>query len=363
VFSPAFLYKNVAPEDVLCVNGLCISSALDWIKGQGAVKMLDRERLVGVKDTLLSWYHGSKRYPISDYAVLYQYSADIDFRIQAVKKSIAEKKPVVIGMFCPKSFHTAKGVWNPTESPDGSYSGHAMVVVGYDDTQYGGAFEILNSWGTSWGNGGYIWIPYTVFSSFVYESYELIGDLADAPGASEQSGSVDIELRSSNLRMPVTYTGDGSYVTSNSYKAGTCFRYRMTNSAPAYVYAFAADDTRSPAVMIFPRDKTSPVLDYATNEIAFPPESETRRDWIRLDSVPGNDYLIVLYSKHPLDIGSILSRWDLSKGSFSERVASAVGRGYVRPGLARFEAETMKFSATGLDAESVFGLLLTIRHK
>jgi len=361
-FSPAFLYKNVAPEDVLCVNGLFIGSALDWIKGQGAVKMLDRERLVGVKDTMLSWYRGSKRYPISDYAVLYQYSADIDFCVQAVKKSIAERKPVVIGMLCPDSFHAAKGVWYPPESPDGSYSGHAMVVVGYDDTQYGGAFEILNSWGEDWGNNGYIWIPYTVFASFAYESYEMIGDLADAPGESEQSGSVDIELRGSNLVMAVAYAGDGSY-TSGSYGAGTCFRYRMTNSASAYVYAFAADDSRAPAVMIFPRDNTSPVLDYATNEIAFPPETGDRKDWIRLDSVPGNDYLIVLYSKRPLDIGSILSRWDRSTGSFPDRVASAVGQGYVRPSLARFEAEAMKFSATGLDAESVFGLLLTIRHK
>ena len=362
-FSPAFLYKNVAPEDVLCVDGLFISAALDWIKGQGAVKLLEREKLVGVKDTMLSWYRGSKRYPISDYAILYEYSADIDFRVQAVKKSIAERKPVVIGMLCPDSFFTAKGAWNPTESPDDSYSGHAMVVVGYDDTQYGGAFEILNSWGASWGNDGYIWIPYAVFASFAYQSYEMIGDLADAPGASEQSGSVDVEIRGSNLGMPVAYAGDGSYVTRASYGAGTCFRYRTTNSAPAYVYAFAADDSRSPAVMIFPRDNTSPVLDYATNEIAFPPETGDRKDWIRLDTVPGNDYLVVLYSKRSLDIGSILSRWDRSTGSFPDRVASAVGQGYVHPGLARFEAEAMKFSATGLDAESVFGLLLTIRHK
>lgn len=103
-FSPAFVYKNVSPEDILCANGLPISSALDWIKGQGAVRMLDRERLTGVKDTMLSWYRGSKRYPIADYAILYECSGETDFRVQAVKKSIAEGKPVVIGMLCPNSF-------------------------------------------------------------------------------------------------------------------------------------------------------------------------------------------------------------------------------------------------------------------
>ena len=36
--------------------------------------------------------------------------------------------------------------------------GHAMVIIGYDDNMYGGAFEILNSWGEEWGDNGYIWI-------------------------------------------------------------------------------------------------------------------------------------------------------------------------------------------------------------
>lgn len=74
----------------------------------------------------------------------------------------------------------------------GQSGGHMMTIVGYDDNicvsgNYSypsdstllsncerGAFKVANSWGTGWGNGGYIWIPYslmdfgTIYGNHVY---------------------------------------------------------------------------------------------------------------------------------------------------------------------------------------------------
>ncbi len=41
--------------------------------------------------------------------------------------------------------------------------GHATPIIGYDDTKK--AFLVQNSWGTSWGNHGFYYMPYTVFMS------------------------------------------------------------------------------------------------------------------------------------------------------------------------------------------------------
>jgi C1A family cysteine protease len=36
--------------------------------------------------------------------------------------------------------------------------GHALLVVGYDDATQ--CFTVRNSWGDSWGDKGYCYIPY-----------------------------------------------------------------------------------------------------------------------------------------------------------------------------------------------------------
>ena len=56
-------------------------------------------------------------------------------------------------------------------SEDGAVGSHAVTIVGYDDdfevtvngTTLTGAFKIANSWGTSFGNDGYIWVSYDAF--------------------------------------------------------------------------------------------------------------------------------------------------------------------------------------------------------
>ena len=44
--------------------------------------------------------------------------------------------------------------------PNEKDGGHALCIVGYDDDKFGGAFEIVNSWGEVWGNKGFLWIRY-----------------------------------------------------------------------------------------------------------------------------------------------------------------------------------------------------------
>ncbi|MDR1046772.1 MAG: C1 family peptidase, partial [Treponema sp.] len=277
-----------------------------------------------------------------------------------VKKSLAEGKPVIIGMNTPDSFMKIRGknVWKPLEDPALNWGGHAMCVVGYDDNFAGGAFELQNSWGTDWGEGGYGWISYADFGRFVNEAYELIENLDEFKDRIEYSGYVDIELRNSAEGMPLRFDPAGFYRTTRAYPSGTRFRYIMGNNSPAYVYAFASDSATGATTRIFPLEGISPVLDYRENAVAFPGEYS----WIELDDVTGTDYLVVLFAKRELDIDAVRARFEKEWGSFPARVARAVGSEYIPPANARYDTDRLAFSVVMPNNRAVLGLLLAIEH-
>lgn len=52
-------------------------------------------------------------------------------------------------------------------------SGHAVVISGYRDTPKGKQFLIHNSWGTSWGDGGYAWLSEKMLVKNLYYAYKV----------------------------------------------------------------------------------------------------------------------------------------------------------------------------------------------
>jgi C1A family cysteine protease len=99
----------------------------------------------------------------------------------AVKNALAAGNPVVIGFSVYDSF---EGAWGdiphgqtgsgmmpfPNTATETLLGGHAVCIVGYDDTmpvagKANGRFIVRNSWGTSWGDNGYFYMPYDVIKT------------------------------------------------------------------------------------------------------------------------------------------------------------------------------------------------------
>ena len=97
----------------------------------------------------------------------YQRCADFT----AVKNALALGNPVIIGFTVYASFE--QGAWQlangsglmpyPNTSTEQVLGGHAVCLVGYNDSTQ--RFIARNSWGTSWADKGYFYMPYTVIQN------------------------------------------------------------------------------------------------------------------------------------------------------------------------------------------------------
>ncbi len=143
----------------------------------------------------------------------------------------------------------------PTGSPhSGEYiitswasdGGHALTIVGYDDDVWvssnpvqptastplanceKGAFKVANSWGTDWGNQGYVWVPYKLFASgqlqYNYRAYTCI-----ASSPKEKTVFLCATVAHPNRRKMTIQVGKGLCTTNldpDSTKTYNIFNYQ-----------------------------------------------------------------------------------------------------------------------------------------
>ncbi|MGO9836310.1 MAG: C1 family peptidase [Polyangiaceae bacterium] len=57
--------------------------------------------------------------------------------------------------------------------PQGYYGSHAVLAQGFRTVSTGTQFLIQNSWGTSWGQSGFVWVPEDIFKSRLRGAYRL----------------------------------------------------------------------------------------------------------------------------------------------------------------------------------------------
>lgn len=72
--------------------------------------------------------------------------------------ALASGFPVVIGIQIPSAWDTAQGGILPLPGAP-TAGGHAVTLVGYRRTGMKVVFRLRNSWGESWGDDGYAWMP------------------------------------------------------------------------------------------------------------------------------------------------------------------------------------------------------------
>jgi hypothetical protein len=183
-FSPAYVYNQInGGED----HGSYISEALDLIVNQGAATLDTAPYDDG---DYLAQPSNAARQEAAQFKGRSWKTANGTIEI---KSALANRLPVVAGIAVFDSFSNLNGPNSIYNSFNGEYlGGHAITIVGYDDTRYGGAFKIINSWGQNWGDSGYFWMPYSAVNEAITLPSGMSTVLREAYVLEDQENTVPI---------------------------------------------------------------------------------------------------------------------------------------------------------------------------
>ncbi|GAA5495458.1 hypothetical protein Rhal01_01633 [Rubritalea halochordaticola] len=312
-FSPSFVYNQIRKSGG-CDNGTSLAMALSLMQRKGALKA----QVLKFNCSYSAWdKYRDITEPYKIYGYLKLHEIFDSNKILPVKKALAEKQPVLCGMHIVESFFRPKsGRFVPSSTERqivisrsflqaGKYNGHAMCVVGYDDSiGKNGAFLLMNSWGTSWGNGGFCWVEYEDYARFVVQSYSMV----NPPSYDDNlSGAIVMETEKGQ-RMTVKHNpAKQAYTLDENWLAGTRFRLYLENQSPVHLYAFGFDESGQ-ASAVFPyAPRVSSLIPYKKNYVPIPDEEH----FIEIEDTPGRNELCVLYSNKEFDLDKLIKAINL----------------------------------------------------
>ena len=375
-FSPLYIYSKVKrQDDENCRYGVFIEDALKTMATDGVVKF--KSYNVNCSPVPESLMQEAQQYKIEGYFTLFNSTNSSSSKIEETKKAISQNKAVIIAMRCYDSFYHVTDVWNGTADKDRGY--HAMCVIGYDDNKNGGSFQLMNSWGTNWGNGGFSWVSYDDYCKNVNYSYVMdvrkkVMPTSTNPGLTQSNterfseptqsinleGKLNFKLSTKDEMHPKFYSNNAipCYRMTGSYISGTRYRIYVSNNEPAYIYIIGSDLTKSVSLVFPPTMQISPALIYQSNNIAVPNE-----EWyIEMDNTAGTDYVCVLYSATDLPIYDLVEKIKNAPGSFYDKIKMTLSSDIVPMQEINYDQDTIHFSVKGAK-KTIVPIIVEITHK
>ncbi|MCB1160204.1 MAG: hypothetical protein KDK45_22065, partial [Leptospiraceae bacterium] len=203
-FSPKYLFTSIpdAEKGSGC-GGTGFESALDSIVKNGIPKMsvvpyTNLGSCTYSSSFIEQYKNDATPFKIENYRRI---DHTTDAGQAEIKEAIANNRPVVIGAKLDDRFMSwnSADVYGATGSPSynnvGQHAYHAMIIGGYDDSK--SAYLVINSWGTSWGNAGTIWVDYnyfkTKFSIAAFVAKNIKSDTTVTPDNTDDTKAKDTD--------------------------------------------------------------------------------------------------------------------------------------------------------------------------
>ncbi len=301
-YSAMFLYNHIRTPDSNCKSGSQIPKALQWLQENGDVlsSHFDHHKHNCQATPDSSHFKFARSHIIKDYLRLFDTDDDTERKVYKTKLSLVQNKPVIIGMEILHNFldiATDDKYWHAGLGDTSStQSGHAMVVVGFDDGRQ--AFELMNSWGPYWANKGFIWVRYKDFGKYCKYGFQM-SLFKSKEKKYLYEGQLALhypdDVASRSLKEVSPRFNGQYYELENKWASGSKFQITASKTtAGLYLYVFSIDPNGQVKIH-FPRSQESAQISAKTVKLKIPGPTKS----LQFKKV-GADYVCALYSSQPI---------------------------------------------------------------
>lgn len=373
-FSALFIYNQIKKGS--CDFGAYMSDAAILIRDKGDVLSKEFDKLKNKCDKLPNEEElkTAQTFRIKDFMTVFGSSDPSSVKIQRTKLSLAQKKPVVIGLSLLKNFEGLTGgseVWYPQIGDTTVNGGHSMVVVGFDDGKE--AFEVMNSWGPDWGKDGFVWIKYRDFGKYCHYGYifipehedirfyELVGSLTIRKPVYTEPNILDFQ------ELPVQWKGGYYELRQGTTRTGDVLQPVLLEiKRDAYFYLFSIDAQNNIRVH-WPRDgkldqrfegsHESAIITIPKVELAIP----GRYAALKLNTL-GTEYWCCLISESPITkFNEYLNALRYNPTTdISKRLKKVFGSLLLSPDKITYAADKMQ-AESDMTGEQIVPILLKLK--
>lgn len=163
-FSPKDLFSSIERDKKgKAPNGDCWGTSFD-----AAFKVLEERGVATLADCPYENFTDCDYNPENNKSKAANYKIasrrKINLSAKEIKSYLSMGKLVIFAANVGTNFDKYKGGVFSLDGPDSDAAGHAMTICGYDDNMGpNGAFKVINSYGSNWGDNGFIWIDQKFF--------------------------------------------------------------------------------------------------------------------------------------------------------------------------------------------------------
>jgi hypothetical protein len=182
LFSPAFIYNQRTAQDRSKDVGMSMADGLRIAveKGVASMATMPYKSNDWISQPSAEALAEAAQYKAESYYNIFRGGGNA--KLDLIKSYLASGELVLLAVPIYSEFYKVRpgsAVIDTPKSGSAFYGGHAVTLVGYDDTTR--TFKFVNSWGSWWGDKGFAYFSYDFIQQKAWEAWGLVDRDTTAP--------------------------------------------------------------------------------------------------------------------------------------------------------------------------------------